>query len=118
MLPPEKNGYRSAVALSRSLNELDGLWRSASAGLVGAVGREQLWARETASMIANARWAYRSAEQRTESRGMHQRTDHPAADPDQRRRILVDGVDEPRVSFAEIADPVAAYDDDLAQQAA
>ena len=45
-------------------------------------------------MIANARWAYGSAEQRTESRGMHQRVDFPDTDQSQRQRILVSGIDE------------------------
>lgn len=60
-------------------------------------------------MIASARWAYLSAEQRTESRGMHQRTDFPGADAEQRHRILITGVDAPVVEVVEIADPQLPY---------
>jgi succinate dehydrogenase/fumarate reductase flavoprotein subunit len=118
MLPPAKNGYRTEPQLSSSLEALSDLWSAASGGLIGSVGREQLWARETASMIANGRWAYLSAQQRTESRGMHQRRDFPEADPAQRRRILVTGVDEPEISFIDIADPVVPYADELIAEAA
>jgi succinate dehydrogenase/fumarate reductase flavoprotein subunit len=113
ILPPAKNGFRSGAQLTRSLDSLDQLWRGAREGLVGSTGREQLWARETASMIANARWAYSSAAQRTESRGMHQRVDFPETDPNQRRRILVSGTDELELEFAAIADPLVPYADEL-----
>jgi succinate dehydrogenase/fumarate reductase flavoprotein subunit len=118
LLPPAKNGYRTAPQLSRSLDALDGLWSAAAAGLSGSGGREQLWARETAAMIANGRWAYLSAQERTESRGMHQRRDFPDTDPAQRRRVLVTGVDRPEISFVDIADPVVPYEHELIAEAA
>lgn len=118
ILPPAKNGYRSADQLSRSLDTLDDLWDVARSGLAGSNVREQLWARETASMIANARWAYGSAELRTESRGMHQRVDYPETDEGQRHRILVTGVDEPEFETAAIADPFVPYSDELVAEAA
>ena len=68
--------------------------------------REHVWARETAAMAASARWAYLSASARTESRAMHVREDFPAADPDQRRRVVISGVDAPQVTVEEIQDPV------------
>ncbi len=61
-------------------------------------------------MIATGRWAYRAALRRTESRGMHQRTDFPDLDPALRRRILVSGVDQPELSFADIADPYFSHE--------
>jgi succinate dehydrogenase/fumarate reductase flavoprotein subunit len=118
MLPPEKNGLRSAAKLATSLQRLDGLWDAAGAGLTGSVGREAVWARETAAMIAVGRWAYLAAAARTESRAMHVRVDHPEQDPEQRRRIVIDGVDRPRLSFVEIVDPVVAWGDELAREAA
>lgn len=118
ILPPERNGFRTGPGLWASLERLDGLWREARTGLIGASEREAVWARETASMIATGRFAYLSALHRTESRGMHQRSDHPDSDPGQRRRILVRGVDAPQVSFAEIADPVLVRHDQLAARAA
>jgi succinate dehydrogenase/fumarate reductase flavoprotein subunit len=117
LLPPAKNGYRNGPQLARSLSVLDDLWDRASAGLTGAVGREQVWARETAAMIATGRWAYRAAQQRTESRGMHQRTDFPERNAALRRRILVSGVDQPKLTFADIADPYLSYDHDQLAEA-
>jgi succinate dehydrogenase/fumarate reductase flavoprotein subunit len=114
ILPLDRNGYRTEAGLTASLSRLDGLWHQARDGLAGAVGREQVWARETAAMIACARWAYLSARERTESRGMHQRTDFPDTDPAQRHRVIVTGIDEPEVSHLEIADPVLGLDADLA----
>lgn len=104
--------------MERSLRVLDGLWETAGAGLSGSVGREQVWARETASMIANARWAYRSALERTESRGMHRRVDFPDSDLNQRQRILVSGTDEITIDVAAIADPYVPYGEELIAQAA
>jgi succinate dehydrogenase/fumarate reductase flavoprotein subunit len=118
LLPPEKNGLRSAPKLAASLERLDGLWAAARDGLVGPVGRDAVWARETAAMIAVGRWAYLAAEVRTESRAMHVRVDHPELDPGQRRRILIDGVDQPQLSFAQIADPVLSWDEELVGEAA
>jgi succinate dehydrogenase/fumarate reductase flavoprotein subunit len=118
ILPPAKNGFRSATQLARSLDTLDDLWASAADGLQGSVGREQVWARETASMIASARWAYTAASERTESRGMHQRRDHPETEPGLRRRILLTGVDQIAVESVPIADPVTPYEPELTQLAA
>jgi succinate dehydrogenase/fumarate reductase flavoprotein subunit len=118
MLPPEKNGLRSGPKLAASLERLDDLWVAAREGLGGPAGRDAVWARETASMIAVGRWAYLAAQARTESRAMHVRTDHPELDAGQRRRILIDGVDQPQLSFAEIADPVAVWDGELTREAA
>ncbi len=118
ILPPERNGFRIGREMERSLRVLDGLWETAGAGLSGSVGREQVWARETASMIANARWAYRSALERTESRGMHRRVDFPDSDLNQRQRILVSGTDEITIDVAAIADPYVPYGEELIAQAA
>jgi len=54
-------------------------------------------------MLAHARWMYVSGLERSETRGMHKRVDHPDLDPRQRQRKLVGGLDE--VWTAE--DPVA-----------
>lgn len=108
LLPPEKNGLRSAEPMQASLNRLADLWTEARAGLAAVPGREAVWARETAAMIAAGRWAYLAASARTESRAMHVRQDYPAQSPWQRHRILIDGVDDPQVSVAPIADPVLA----------
>lgn len=118
ILPPAKNGFRNGGQLSRSLSVLDDLWAVAAGGLRGSVGREQVWARETAAMIASARWAYASACERTESRGMHQRRDFPEPDPSLRQRVLVTGTDELEIDVVPIADPVTPYEDELIAAAA
>lgn len=122
--PPAKNGLRSGERLAASLRELDQIWSEIRSGLGPVSGvhdeetaREQVWARETAAMAASARWAYRAAAARTESRAMHVREDLPQTDPGQRHRIVIEGVDEPQISFREIEDPVVA-DFALAEQAA
>jgi succinate dehydrogenase/fumarate reductase flavoprotein subunit len=114
ILPPAKNGFRDGPALQASLSRLDELWSEAGAVLRGERGREALWARETASLIACGRWAYASALARTESRGMHNRRDFPEPDPNWRRRVLVSGTDALRVETAEIADPVVVQSETVA----
>lgn len=90
--PLDKNLFRSGTQLSRSLQALDGVWdqlRSASSG----VGENPLRARELVAMAATARWCYHAAEQRRESRGMHQRTDRTAQDARYDAHLRIGGLD-------------------------
>lgn len=103
MLPVERNAVRSGPQLRAALGTLDELWADARDALRG-VGREVRHARETAALIAMARWADRSALARTESRGMHVRTDFPATDPAQRHRLRTGGLDEIWTAVAPIGD--------------
>ena len=80
MLPLDRNYFRRAVTLEASLARLDTSWQTVS-GHVREAGAEAVKVREAAALIAASRWAYRSALARGESRGMHRRTDRPAADP-------------------------------------
>jgi hypothetical protein len=59
-------------------------------------------AREAAAMLATSRWMYRSAQQRTETRGMHRRREHAAPEPSQRQRLLSGGLDEVWIDQARI----------------
>ncbi len=61
--------------------------------------------REGLAMLATARWMYRSALARTESRGMHKREDHPAKDEAQRHHILTGGLNEVWTATAPAAGP-------------
>jgi succinate dehydrogenase/fumarate reductase flavoprotein subunit len=45
-------------------------------------------------MVATARWMYNAARERTETRGMAKRADHPELDPAQQQRRLVGGLDK------------------------
>ena len=96
MLPIDKNAFRSNASLRSSLTVLDDQW----ARLVGSagVGPEAVRLREAAALTLTARWAYESSLRRTETRGMHVRTDHPDTDPNQQHRLLCGGLDEIWVS--------------------
>lgn len=73
----EKAGLlREASELRRALNQLD-LWR-----------KRPLWG-ESRNLMEAAWLLVRSALQRQESRGVHQRTDFPQADPRWRKRIFL-----------------------------
>jgi succinate dehydrogenase/fumarate reductase flavoprotein subunit len=101
--PYDKNYFRTEVGLRRSLASLDDLWRRVEAGLRGGDGYRPYGeasasalfrAREAAAMVAHARWMYNAASERTETRGMHKREDHPQLDPDQQQRRFVGGLAE------------------------
>ena len=93
MLPYDKNIFRSGQALKRSAETLDAAWAEVDAGAHGA-GGNLLRTRETAAMLATARWCVASALARDESRGMHQRDDRPETDSRFDQRILVGGLDK------------------------
>lgn len=102
MHPVEKSALRSEDGLAASGATLDALWADDAALAPGeGLGPVAVRTREAAGMLATARWVVAAARARTESRGMHTRVDHPATDPAQTRRLLVHGLDDPRVS----ADP-------------
>lgn len=97
LLPLAKNAFRTADGLRASLSVLDRAWEEASDGLAGESPRERVAAREAASMLQGARWICRSAEVRTETRGLHRRRDYPAADGAQLDRVETEGLDDIRV---------------------
>ncbi|WP_280233202.1 FAD-binding protein [Nocardia cyriacigeorgica] len=91
-LPLRRSYWRSAGSLRHSIAELDDMWPGAVFDLGGA-GAEGLRAREAAALLAVARWTEYSALARTESRGVHRRTDHPEADARWRVRLRSGGLD-------------------------
>ncbi|HTO63244.1 MAG TPA: FAD-binding protein, partial [Bradyrhizobium sp.] len=93
VFPYELNYFREAGRLTASLKRLDVLWSEASAADAAAES-DVLRAREAAAMLATARWMYRSALARKESRGMHRRDDFPAQDERFRHYITTGGLDE------------------------
>ncbi|WP_437727485.1 FAD-binding protein [Sorangium sp. So ce861] len=80
-----------ADRLATSVERLDGAWRDAEAHL-HAAGAARVRAREAAALLATARFCYRSALARAESRGLHQRTDLPHTDPDQAHCLATGGL--------------------------
>jgi succinate dehydrogenase/fumarate reductase flavoprotein subunit len=92
MLPYDKNVFRSGVKLSRSLEVLEELWREVRDN-AGGPSADLVGSRETAALIAAGRWCYTAALARSESRGMHQRTDAPLTDPRLARRLRLRGLD-------------------------
>jgi succinate dehydrogenase/fumarate reductase flavoprotein subunit len=93
MLPLDKNLFRRGEQLQASLRQLDSSWSEAAAHL-RASGAASVRAREAASMLSAARFAYRSALARSESRGLHRRTDRPEQDAAQTHHYASSGLNE------------------------
>ena len=106
MLPPGKTLFRSGSAMQASACRLDALWTDLR-DHAGADGPAALRSREAAALTAHARWCLRAALARTESRGMHRRTDLPAHDPRLAHRLVAAGLDQvdvrPQQATAEAA---------------
>ncbi len=88
----DRNLFRTATKLRRSLVGLEDLWDAVRSGLQDAA-EDPLRAREAAALAACGRWAWEAALARRESRGLHQREDAPWTDPSQASRRLVGGLD-------------------------
>ncbi|AFU05080.1 FAD-dependent oxidoreductase [Nocardia brasiliensis] len=122
-LPLRRSYWRSAGSLRDSIGELDSMWPGAEFDL-GGTGLDRLRARQAAALLAVARWTKYSALARTETRGMHRRTDHPGVEADWRVRLTSGGLDtvwvrphthEPAPSTAHEAVPVPAAREPLAR---
>jgi succinate dehydrogenase/fumarate reductase flavoprotein subunit len=92
VFPYDRNLFRTREGMRGSLERLDALWREVQARPV-QTARAVVRAREAAAMVATARFMYRSASERTETRGMHKHMDHPELDPAQQRRLITGGLD-------------------------
>jgi succinate dehydrogenase/fumarate reductase flavoprotein subunit len=108
MLPLDRNFFRRAATLLRSLDRLDACWRDLRSHGRGD-GLDAVKLREAAALTATSRWAYRSALARAESRGMHRRRDHPGADPGFACSLHASGLDVVRIARADgLAVPAAS----------
>lgn len=95
MLPWANNLVRDGTWLSGSIARLDDLWTVARDGLGGETGgRDRLRRREAAAMLATARWCQGSALARTESRGLHRRSDYPERSAGPAARLVTGGLDQ------------------------
>ncbi|WP_040143261.1 FAD-dependent oxidoreductase [Rhizobium etli] len=92
VFPLDVNYFRTHSALSASLERLDRLWEAISSATV-ADESQALQLRQVQAMAATARFMYRAALSRTETRGMHRREDFPKQDPAQHHRLVVSGLD-------------------------
>ncbi|MHA7685590.1 FAD-dependent oxidoreductase [Cupriavidus sp. PET2-C1] len=93
VFPYARNYFRDEDGLRGALARLDARWdalRGAAAPGPSATART----REAVAMLANARWMYRSALFRTETRGMHKRTDFAGQDAAQQHFVFSGGLDE------------------------
>lgn len=93
ILPIEKNVFRTLGGINDSLMQLDSLWEQAAGGLVPEASQSPRHTRETAALLAGARWIYRSASQRHETRGLHRLRELPELNPEQQDRIVVSGLE-------------------------
>jgi succinate dehydrogenase/fumarate reductase flavoprotein subunit len=92
-LPFDKYLFRTEAKSRTSLSTLDALWREARLHQ-HTEGLAAVQARETAAMLATARWGHEASLARPESRGLHRRTDAPALNPSLARRHRIGGLDD------------------------
>jgi succinate dehydrogenase/fumarate reductase flavoprotein subunit len=92
MLAYDRNIFRHGERLQRTAGLLDDVWSEVSGHALGEHDNV-LRSRETAAMLATARWSAASALARNESRGMHQRQDRPETDGRFAASILSGGLD-------------------------
>ena len=92
-LPPDKMLFRAGPALLASYRRLDQQWHDLR-DHAHAEGAGLLRTREAAALTAHARWCLAAALARTESRGMHRRTDAPDRDARLAHRLTVGGLDD------------------------
>ncbi|HEY6877679.1 MAG TPA: hypothetical protein VI299_06645, partial [Polyangiales bacterium] len=95
----DKNLFRRAPQLTRSLGILDELWRELRDHLQDA---NVVRSREAAAVVASARFSYHAALHRHESRGAHQREDATPTLAQYQARQALSGLDRIRGSFDEL----------------
>ncbi|WP_337098356.1 FAD-binding protein [Paenibacillus sp. YIM B09110] len=92
VFPLDINYFRSEPVLEASLKRLHSLW-PAIKGSVPKTIQGRVRARETAAMVATARWMYSAALARKETRGMHGLREYPNLNPALSHRLLLSGIE-------------------------
>ncbi len=114
-LPLRRSYWRSAGSLRDSIAELDAIWPATEFDLGGS-GPGRVHAREAAALLAVARWTKYSALARTESRGVHRRTDYPVSGESWCRMLSTGGLESVwvRAQQCEPVESVPEWPSDLA----
>ncbi|MBB3110087.1 succinate dehydrogenase/fumarate reductase flavoprotein subunit [Paenibacillus phyllosphaerae] len=105
--PYDKNLFRTEKGLQGSLERLDDIWNELRSHAVNR--HDAVKTREAAAMTATARWMYRSALARTETRGMHKREDFPQQDNEQHYRLISGGLDRVYVKTESVGKEVVTH---------
>lgn len=93
VFPYDRNYFRSELGLKHSLERLNRLWcKVEDADQANVLNVVQ--SRQAAAMVATARWMYRSALERDESRGMARRVDRPQQDAGPRYYVRSGGLSD------------------------
>lgn len=105
VFPVERNFFKTQATIDEDLAKLNALWKELKVrGL--DTQNEVAFEREVASMIATARWTLIAANERKETRGLHNRLDYPETDPNQRHRIILKGVENPVIRYEPVRSEV------------
>ncbi|WP_067930296.1 FAD-dependent oxidoreductase [Alicyclobacillus kakegawensis] len=104
VMPCDRNLFRCERNLNDSLRRLDAVWHTIryERAPTGSLQKR----REAEAMTATARWMYTAALERTETRGMHKRTDFQTADEEQQHRLVVSGLDEIHIHTEPVQHPL------------
>jgi succinate dehydrogenase/fumarate reductase flavoprotein subunit len=103
VFPYNRNYFRNEQTLTESLQRLHSLWDEIRNSQV-ADNSNILRTRESAGMVATARWMYSSALERKETRGMHRHLDYPQQDTNQQHHLITGGLDQVWVKATPIQD--------------
>ncbi|KYC39530.1 pyridine nucleotide-disulfide oxidoreductase [Scytonema hofmannii PCC 7110] len=98
VFPYDRNYFRNKTGLTESLQRLNHLWQEIRTSV--ADDDNILRVRESAAMVATARWMYSSALERKETRGMHKYADYPELDENQQHYFISGGLDRVWVKAA------------------
>ncbi|GIO14905.1 pyridine nucleotide-disulfide oxidoreductase [Cohnella xylanilytica] len=93
VLPLRINFYRSEAGIAAALGRLNELLPRLAGGRIPDTVQGRVRARETAGMLAAARWMYTAALARKETRGLQALAEYPELDPAQTHRLTLSGIE-------------------------